>query len=114
MVVRKVPSSGAPRPLSAVEFPQLESFFSDYLHEDYLVDYGSPEAALRAWRSNASPKEIERFDREAERLLEAAGSMPFDSIAAFVRRNLGSSWRPYDKTRLQRLFTPPSPRRALR
>lgn len=93
-----------PPTLSAVQFPQLESFFSGYLHEDFHVDYGSPEGALRAWRLSASTKESQQFDREVERLLDAASKLPFDTVAAFVRRGLGSAWRPSDPARLQKLF----------
>ncbi len=91
--------------LSSSAFPHLESFFSDYLHEDFQVEYGSPEGALRAWRLNASAKESQQFDREAERLMDAASKIPFEKIAAFVRRDLRSSWRPSDKARLQKLFS---------
>jgi hypothetical protein len=110
MISRK---GAAPTTLSAVAFPQLESFFSGYLHEDYLVEYGSPEGALRAWRLDTSPRESQQLDREAERLLQAAATLPFDDVAAFVRRALGSSWRPSDKARLQKLFTA-VPKRATR
>jgi hypothetical protein len=104
MSVRTAPPAAVPPALSPAAFPQLESFFSGYLHEDFLADYGSPEGALRAWRLDASTKESRQFDREAERLLDAASAVPFDTIAAFVRRGLGSAWRPSDKARLQQLF----------
>ena len=104
MISRKAPPAAALPALSSAAFPQLESFFSDYLHEDFLVEYGSPEGALRAWRLSASAREIRQFEREARLLLDAAAAMPFDAIAAFVRRGLGSTWRPSDKARLQKLF----------
>ncbi len=113
MVSRKPPPAAAIPALSPVAFPQLESFFSGYVHEDFLSDYGSPEGALRAWRLSASAREIEQFDCEAQVLLDAASKLPFDTIAAFVRRHLGSTWRPSDAARLQKLFAPP-PRRTMR
>jgi hypothetical protein len=113
MISHKAPPAGALPALSPAAFPQLEAFFGGYLQEDFLVDYGSPEGALRAWRLSASAKEIQQFDREAHVLLDAASKLPFDAIAAFVRRDLGSAWRPSDVARLQRLFAPP-PRRAAR
>lgn len=90
--------------LSTTAFPQLESFFSGYLHEDFRVEYGSPEGALRAWRMDATARESQQLDQEAELLLTAAATTPFDAIAAFVRRDLGSAWRPFDVARLQALF----------
>jgi hypothetical protein len=113
MTARKAPPVAVPPALSAAAFPHLESFFSGYLHEDFLVDYGSPEGALRAWRLDASGKENQQFDREADRLLDAASKLPFDAIAAFVRRDLGSAWRPSDRARLERLFAA-VPRRVSR
>jgi hypothetical protein len=116
MTLRKAPPAAtpAPAPLSPATFPQLQSFFSGYLHEDFLVEYGSPEGALRAWRMDASTKESQQLDREAARLLEAATNLPFDRVAAFVRRDLGSSWRPSDKPRLEKLFASTPAKRAAR
>ncbi len=102
----------SPPSLSAARFPHLESFFSGYLHEDYVVDHGSPEGALRAWRLDASTKENQRLDEEARQLLLVADTLPFDQIAAFIRRDLGSAWKPSDPARLKRLFGPVAPRRA--
>jgi hypothetical protein len=113
MISRKAPREAAPPSLSPTTFPHLESFFSRFVHEDFLVDYGSPEGALRAWRLEASAKESQQFDREAELLLAAAATVPFDAIAAFIRRGLGSAWRPSDKARLQKLFAA-VPRRTSR
>jgi hypothetical protein len=113
MTPRKAPDSPNGPALSPASFPHLESFFSGYLHEDFLVEYGSPEGALRAWRMDASAKESQQLDREAARLLEAAVKMPFDTIAAFVRRDLASAWRPSDVARLQKLLAP-LPKRSRR
>jgi hypothetical protein len=113
MTMRKAPPSAGGPALSPAAFPQLESFFTGYLHEDFLVEYGSPEGALRAWRMDASAKESRQLDREAARLVASAARMPFDAIAAFVRRDLGSTWRPSDVARLQKLFAA-TPKRAPR
>lgn len=106
MTTRKT-QPAAPAKLSVSAFPHLESFFSGYLHEDFVVDYGSPEGALRAWRMDASTRESQQLDREAALLLDAAGQLPFEQVAAFVRRELGSAWRPSDPARLKRLFSTP-------
>ena len=96
--------------LSVAKFRLLESFFSGYVHEDYVAEHGSPEGALRAWRLDANAREGRQFDREAEHLLEAALSLPFEQVAAFVRRDLGSAWRPSDIERLRTLFARPTRR----
>ncbi len=38
---------------AASEFPELARVFSGYLHEDFVAQHGSPEAALRAFREDA-------------------------------------------------------------
>lgn len=86
----------------------LESFFSGYLDEDFAAEHGTPEGALRAWRMDASARENQQLDREARRLIEIATSTSFDTVAAFIRRDLGSSWRPADLKRLMKLFAPVS------
>ena len=60
------------------EFPQLARVFSGYLHEDFVAEYGSPEAALRAFREDASPAEWRRFQREAKRLVTLSLDRGFD------------------------------------
>ena len=74
-------------------FPALERVFSGYLHEDFVAEYGSAEAALRAFRDDASPSEWRRFQREAKRLAELADLGDFEEIRRLVHR-LGSRWTP--------------------
>ena len=78
---------------TAFEFPELERVFSGYLHEDFAVEYGSAEAALRAFREDASPAEWRRFQREAKRLVKLAGDRDFDYISQVIQQ-LGSRWVP--------------------
>jgi len=33
------------------DYPQLRQFFQGYLHEDFVQEHGSPEAALRAFEA---------------------------------------------------------------
>jgi hypothetical protein len=75
------------------EFPQLARVFSGYLHEDFVAEYGSPEAALRAFREDASPAEWRRFQREAKRLVTLSLDRGFDHVCD-VLQQLGSRWVP--------------------
>ena len=77
----------------ASEFPELARVFSGYLHEDVVVEHGSPAAALRKFHDDASPAEWDRFQREALRLAELAEARDFDDICRMVQR-LGSRWIP--------------------
>ena len=78
---------------TASEFPELERVFSGYLHEDFAAEYGSAEAALRAFHDEASAAEWRRFQREAERLAGLADGGDFEDICRIVQR-LGSRWTP--------------------
>ena len=44
--------------ITAAAFPELRRVFGGYLHEDYLVESGTPEAALRAFREDAGPADL--------------------------------------------------------
>jgi hypothetical protein len=86
------------------EFPELERVFSGYLHEDLVIEYGSPEAALRAFHDDASAAEWRRFQGEAKQLVALAGVADFDDLRAIVRR-LGSRWTPPSRDALIALLT---------
>ncbi|HEY3380714.1 MAG TPA: contact-dependent growth inhibition system immunity protein [Vicinamibacterales bacterium] len=106
------PTQSGPAPeLRAAAYPTLESFFSGYLHEDFVSEHGTPEGALRMWRMDANAKEKSRLGAEAAAFLSVASQLPFETVAGFVRRELGSAWRPSSLKRLEDLFTP-SPRRT--
>lgn len=88
----------------ASEFPELERVFSGYLHEDFAARYGTPEAALRAFREDASPAEWRRFQREAKRLVKLADDRDFDHVC-HVLQQLGSRWVPPSRTALVAVLT---------
>jgi hypothetical protein len=92
------------RTLLAADFPALESFCGGYLHEDFVAEHGTASRALDAFRADASPKEREELHREAAALLKAAATVPFDTVAEFIRRDLGAAWRPADLKELEKLF----------
>ena len=88
----------------AAEFPELERVFSGYLHEDFAVEHATPEAALRAFRNEASPAEWRRFQRDAKRLADFASHRPFDEVRELLQR-LGSRWIPPSREALSALLT---------
>jgi hypothetical protein len=103
----RTPTRGNRPALLAADYPTLETFFSGYLHEDFVAVHGSPQGALRAFRADANKGEQRRFAREAVALLDAAEKLPFDVVANFIRRDLGASWRPTGLGQLQRLLRDP-------
>jgi CdiI immunity protein len=89
---------------AASRFPQLSRVFSGYLHEDFAVEHGGPDAALLAFREDASPAEWRRFQREARRLARLAGDENFDDVCTLIHR-LGSRWTPPSRAVLIALLT---------
>jgi CdiI immunity protein len=79
--------------LRASDFPELHRVFSGYLHEDFVHEYGTPEAALAAFLRDASDAEQRRFKKEAHRFLEATASLEFADVQALFA-HLGSRWVP--------------------
>jgi CdiI immunity protein len=89
---------------AASEFPELERVFSGYLHEDFAAQYGTPEAALRAFRDDASPAEWRRFQREVKRFIALAADSGFDHAGRLLQQ-LGSRWTPSSRAALIGLLT---------
>lgn len=87
----------------ASEFPELERVFSGYLHEDFAAEYGSAEAALRAFRDDASPAEWRRFQGEVRRLAGLAEGRDFDDMCTMIQK-LGSRWTPPSRDALMTLL----------
>jgi CdiI immunity protein len=77
----------------ASDFPALRSAFSGYLHEDFLDDYDTPAAALRAFEDDADEDERRRFRVEATRFLAVTASLDFADVLLLLSR-LGSRWTP--------------------
>ena len=85
-------------------FPELQRFFAGYLHEDVLVEHGSPKAALRAFRADAAPADERRFRREVKRFLTQTSTLDFDKVRALVHQ-LGSRWTPPSREALIEVLT---------
>ena len=84
-------------------FPELRRVFSGYLHEDALVESGSPEGALRAFRADASPAELRRFRKEMDRFLAQTEAIDLDELHRVLGR-LGCRWMPSSREALMALL----------
>lgn len=89
---------------AATEFPELSRVLSGYLHEDFTAEFASPDAALQAFRDDASPAEWRRFQREAKDFVRMAGAASFEDLCGLLHR-LGSRWTPASKEALIELMT---------
>ena len=88
----------------ASSYPELGRVFAGYLHEDFLAEWGTPEAALRAFLADASPGERRRFQREVSRFLTHIATLDFDA-ARDLFSELGSRWTPPSHEALVALLT---------
>jgi hypothetical protein len=91
------------RPPRPSDFPELRRTFAGYLHEDFPEEYGTPAAALRAFRDDANPTEQRRFSREVSRFLDRTSQLDFSEVQKLVAR-LGCRWTPPSRAALIELL----------
>ena len=72
--------------VSPSAFPELRRFFSGYLHEDFLVESGTPDAALRAFWADAGSDERRRFQLEVQRFLVRTATLELDALRDLLRQ----------------------------
>ena len=85
-------------------FPALRRVFGGYLHEDVLAEHGSAEAALRAFRADASPAELRRFRKDITRFLAQTATLDLDELRRILYK-LGCRWVPPSHEALIALLT---------
>jgi hypothetical protein len=85
-------------------FPELRRVLAGYLHEDFLLEAGTPQAALRAYLDEASPAERRRFQRDVARFLAHIATLDF-AAARDLFNELGSRWVPPSHEALVALLT---------
>jgi hypothetical protein len=74
-------------------FPALAAFLSGYLHEDFALDYRTPDGARRAFEKDASDKERRALRDETKRFRDLTKDWARnDRLAAFT--GLGAAWLP--------------------
>jgi hypothetical protein len=87
----------------ASDFPELQRAFTGYLHEDFLEEYETPTAALRAFQDDADQAENRRFRTEARRFLDRTAGLEFNEVRALMAR-LGCRWTPPSRKALTALL----------
>jgi len=104
--------------LSREEFPELSAFVRGYLHEDYLVEYGSAEAARDVFLADASAEERRALADECRTFLATVVGQPVSVVRRILTHDLGCAWRPNRTTDvvavLEPLVSRPSSRRRPR
>jgi hypothetical protein len=84
----------------ASEFPGLKEFFSGYLHEDFMDEYGSPAGAARAFCGDASGEEAAQAREEWSKLRKVLTGRALPDVHAAFHK-LGGAWQPVDMEELR-------------
>jgi hypothetical protein len=79
--------------VKASDFPELQRVFSAYLHEDFLEEYDTPAAAVRAFLKDADGEERARFRKEAKQFVAVTAAYDLPKLRSLLSR-LGSRWTP--------------------
>jgi hypothetical protein len=90
--------------VNAAEFPCLREFFSGYLHEDFVDEYGSASGAARAFFGDASLEEAATTREEWAKLRQLLAGRPLPEVHAALYK-LGAAWQPVDAEELKALDT---------
>ena len=92
------------RQVSASRFPALRALLRGYLHEDFVADYGTAEAAVRAFSAEASPDEVSDVAREWQRFSVLTAGWTISDVRETLSRDLGTAWHPATRRELQQAF----------
>ncbi len=79
----------------------LRRMLGGYFHQDFIAEYGSVEAAARAFRAEAPPHERRHAARELRALLVSCPTLDDVRDAFAVLR---SGWRPRDRRSVDRVL----------
>jgi hypothetical protein len=101
----------APRPrwaergqsLDLSRFPTVREVLRGYLHQDFLAEYGSAEAAVLAFCRDASPAAAGSLVFEWRALSAATAGWRIGEIADLLTRDLGGSWAPRSRREFTRV-----------
>jgi hypothetical protein len=80
--------------VSRDDFPRVAEFLRGYLHQDFLVDHGSPRAALDAYLGDIDPIARRAFALEAARLGDALSTLPLGVVRRTLAEVFGCAWSP--------------------
>jgi hypothetical protein len=76
----------------AEDFPVLQDFLGAYFHEDFMEEYGSPEAAVKQFGEDAAPEEVRQTLQEWRALYALLKGHPLTEWQAALRK-LGGAWQ---------------------
>ena len=77
-----------------IEWRQLESLCSGYLHQDFTVEHGSAVDAVRAWLADATRRDAQALSSEWRRFLNLTYGMDDEARMRALQEVCGGSWAP--------------------
>ena len=89
--------------IDRARFPALADFLSGYLHQDFRLAHELPVDAYRAYRMDASTREMAALLRESRTFLDLTAKQSWPMMRdAFAK--LGGAWRPPSRAALERFL----------
>jgi hypothetical protein len=79
---------------------QLSAFFGAYLHQDFDLDYATPEAALDDFKKHSTQEQFAAFATEFQAFMAAVEHASFAEVQSWWVHKMGSGWMPSDKNTL--------------
>lgn len=84
--------------------PVFGAFVRAYLHEDFVAEHGTPEAALQAFVREAAPDDRRALAAELEVLTAHIERLSLPALRTFLVDELGAGWWPARKRDVVRLL----------
>lgn len=78
----------------ATRWEELAELCQGYLHQDFTPEYGSADAAIRAWHGDAPLARRIRVASEWRSFLNVTRGLPFAARVAALREIAGGAWDP--------------------
>lgn len=94
-------SPSLPQPLDPNDFPVLADFLVGYLHQDFLDDFESPEAAVADFLSSADEGERRALVQDWRSFRSTVQGWPFEAVVEALTEDLGSGWQPLNQAELE-------------
>ena len=87
-------------------FPLIATFLRGYLHQDWAMDYESPQDARNAFLEDVDAGERRAFDREVGRLAGVIARLSLGDVTALLTERLGGAWMPGSLDDVRSVFPP--------
>ena len=84
---------------TAEQFPALAQFLSGYLHEDFVLDYKTPNGARDAFLKDANARERAAVVKEFAQFMAASETLSWTDVRSTFSA-IGGAWMPKSRAAL--------------